>query len=253
MQYAQPATDPAMNGTLYSRRGVALWGGLVLLMVLPIFISLGVWQWEKGQQKIARQAQMEALGQAALAAMPAEAAEAESLRYRRFILQGEYDAARQVLVDNRVHQGQAGYHVVTPLKLAGSDTRVLVNRGWIPAADRSHLPEVPPPAGPVAVTGVAVVPPDRFFTLAPAPAPSDSSAPWEPVWQNLDLKRFKAGVPYPLQPVVIQLDPEAPGGYGRDWPQPDEGSDRNLGYAVQWFGFAVAAIGIWSFLVMRRS
>ncbi|MBS1189084.1 MAG: Surfeit locus 1 [Rhodocyclaceae bacterium] len=235
-----------MNRTLYSRRRVALWGGLLLLLLLPAFVSLGLWQWHKAQAKLARQAELDLLGQGAPAAMPTGLAGANSLRHRRFSLQGEYDASRQILIDNRVYQERAGYHVVTPLKLAGSELRVLVNRGWVPApADHRQVPDMPPPAGPVSITGIAVVPPERFFTLAPAPA-------GEKVWQNLDLQRFRAGVPYPLQPVVLQLDPGIPGGYGRDWPRPDEGSDRNLGYAAQWFGFAIASLGIWLYFLVRR-
>ena len=237
-----------MNPMLYSRRRVALWGGLLLLVLLPAFISLGLWQWDKGQAKLARQAEVDALGHGPALAMPKEPATAESLRHRRFALQGEFDPAHQILIDNRVQQGQAGYYVVTPLKLAGSDLRVLVNRGWVPApADHSQVPEVPPPHGPVAIIGVAIVPAERFFTLAPAPTDR-----WEPVWQNLDLQRFRAGVPYPLQPVVLQLDPDVPGGYGRDWPRPEEGADRNLGYAMQWFGFAVASLAIWLYFLVRR-
>ncbi|HZX32814.1 MAG TPA: SURF1 family protein [Rhodocyclaceae bacterium] len=241
-----------MNRILYSRRQVALWGGLLLLVLLPLFISLGMWQWNKAEAKFARQADLEALSRGAPAAMPRQPASAESLRYRHFALLGEYDAARQILIDNRVQGGQAGYEVVTPLKLAGSDLHVLVNRGWIPApADHSQVPAAPPPAGTVAITGIAVVPPVRFFTLAPDGA-GESQSNWQPVWQNLDLERFRRLDPYPTQPVVLQLDPDAPGGYGRQWVQPEEGADRNLGYAVQWFGFAIASLGIWLYFLVRR-
>lgn len=233
---------------LYSRRQVALWGGLLLLLLLPAFVSLGLWQWNKAQAKLIQQAELDRQSRGAVVEMPRQPAPAESLRYRRFALQGEYDATRQILVDNRIQQGQAGYHVITPLKLAGSDLHVLVNRGWVPApADHSQVPAVPPPAGPIAITGIAVVPAERFFTLAPAPAGHR-----EPVWQNLELQRFQSMAPYPLQPVVLQLDPAAPGGYGRDWPHPEEGADRNLGYAVQWFGFAIASLGIWLYFLRRR-
>lgn len=237
-----------MNPILYSRRRVLLGGGLLLLGLLYLFISLGMWQWNKAQAKLARQADLDARSRGSLVEMPRQPVAAESLRYRRFTLQGEYDAARQILVDNRVHQGQAGYHVVTPLKLAGSEVRVLVNRGWVPApADHGQVPSTPPPAGPISITGIAVVPAERFFTLAPAP-----TGQWEPVWQNLDLARFRTQVSYPLQPVVLQLDPEAPGGYEREWTQPEEGADRNLGYAVQWFGFAIASLAIWLYFLVRR-
>lgn len=237
-----------MARTPYSRRRVAFWGGLLLLVLLPTFGWLGLWQWQKAEAKFARQAELDARSLGPLLEMPAEPADAESLRYHRFILRGEYDAGHQILIDNRVHAERAGYHVVTPLKLKGSDLHVLVNRGWVPAAaEHRVLPQVPPPAGPVVLTGVAIVPASRFFTLGGTTA--ENSAP---VWQNLDLERFRGGVNYPLQPVVIQLDEASPTGYVRDWPRPDEHADRNLGYAVQWFGFAVASLGIWLYFLLRR-
>lgn len=237
-----------MNPSLYSRRQVALWGGLALLVLLPLFAYLGLWQWDKGQEKLARQAELDTRSHTLAVAMPGRPVSVETLRHRRFAMQGEYDASRQILIDNRVYREQAGYHVITPLKLAGTDLGVLVNRGWVPAVpDRRQLPAVPPPAGPVAITGVAVVPAERVFTLGPAPA-----AQWEPVWQNLDLARFRSHASYPLQPVVIQLDPQAPGGYARDWPRPDERVERHLGYAMQWFGFALASLVIWLYFLVRR-
>lgn len=237
-----------MAQSLYSRRAVLLWGGLLLLLLLPAFGSLGLWQWNKGQAKLSRQAELDTLSRTAPAAMPTLPAPAESLRYRRFVLRGEYDANRQILIDNRVYRERAGYYVITPLRLAGSQLRVLINRGWVPApADRGQVPQVPPPRGPVRVTGIAVVPGQHFFTLGPPPPEN-----WETVWQNLDLRRFQAGAGYALQPAVIQLDADAPGGYGRDWPRPDENAERNLGYAVQWFGFALASLGIWLYFLVRR-
>ena len=42
-----------------------------------------------------------------------------------------------------LHDGVAGYHVVTALRIPGRRERVLVNRGWVPAGgDRRVLPDV---------------------------------------------------------------------------------------------------------------
>src|SRR4030081_1359853 len=38
-----------------------------------------------------------------------------------------------VLLDNKLRHGRACYQVITPLRLAGSELHVLVNRGWIAA------------------------------------------------------------------------------------------------------------------------
>ena len=221
---------------------------MLLAFLLPAFVSLGLWQWRKAEAKTTLQAELDVRSSDAPVIMPNAPVASESLRYRRVILRGTYDAARQVLIDNRVHREQAGYHVITPLRLEGSTMHVLVNRGWLPAAaDHRILPTAEVPAASIELTGIAVVPAQRFFNLAAQP-----TSGWEPVWQNLDLARFSEVLPYPLQPVVIQLDASAPGGYLREWPRPDERADRHRSYALQWFGFAVASLGIWAYLLWRR-
>jgi len=243
-QYARRPLAPART----SRRQVALWGGLLLAVLLPTFVSLGLWQWRKAETKTALQVELDARSADTPVAMPGQPVAADTLRYRRVILRGTYDAAHQVLIDNRPYREQAGYHVVTPLRLEGSTLSVLVNRGWLPApADHRVIPVAAVPAGPVELTGIATLPGQRFFTLAAQPASG-----WAPVWQNLDLERFHSAVPYPLHGVVVQLDPSAPGGYVRDWPRPDERAERHRSYALQWFGFALASLGIWGYFLGRR-
>ena len=227
---------------------MAILGGLLLAFLLPAFVSLGLWQWRKAEVKTALQAELDTRSNDAPVIMPTSPIDSESLRYRRVILRGTYDIARQVLIDNRLYREQAGYHVITPLRLEGSTMHVLVNRGWLPAAaDHRLLPAVEALAGTVELTGIAVVPTQRFFNLAVQPKEG-----WEPVWQNLDLGRFQQALPYPLQPVVIQLDAAAPGGYLREWPRPDERADRHRSYALQWFGFALASLAIWAYFLVRR-
>lgn len=245
VEYA-PAGGPTASP---SRLAILVWGGLLVIALVAACIALGLWQWNKYSVKTTLQAELDQRSRDALIAMPRRIASADFLRYRHVELSGEFEAARQILIDNRVDPAteRAGYHVVTPLRIAGSELRVLVNRGWVPAAaDHRVLPEVAPPAGQVTLTGIAVVPPTKFFTLAPA------AVGWQPVWQNLDLARYAAAAPWPLQPVVVELDPAAPHGYARNWPRPDERADKHLSYALQWFGFAASSIGIWLYFLLRR-
>jgi surfeit locus 1 family protein len=243
-QYARPPRPPARA----SRKQAAILGGLLLAILLPAFIALGLWQWNKSERKTQLQVELDTRSHDAPIAMPTTLADAESLRYRRVILRGTYDASRQFLIDNRLHQEQAGYHVITPLQLENSSIHVLVNRGWLPAAaDHRIQPVAEIPKGPVEVSGIATLPPKGFFNLAPQP-----SSGWESVWQNLDIERFRRTVPYPVQPVIIQLDPSAEGGYVRQWPRPDERAERHRSYALQWFGFAISSLGIWGYFLIRR-
>lgn len=243
-QYARPAK----GSTRASRRQVAIIGALAMSIVLPAFISLGLWQWRKYETKTHLQTELDTRSHDAPVLMPSVPVDAEGLRYRIVILRGTFDADRQILLDNQLHQEQAGYHVITPLKIAGSTMHVLVNRGWVAApADHKILPVADVPAGEIELTGIAILPAQRFFNLAPQPASG-----WDPVWQNLDIERYRHVVDYPLQPVIIQLDPGSPAGYLRQWPRPDERADRHLSYALQWFGFAVSSLGIWGYFLVRR-
>jgi surfeit locus 1 family protein len=242
-KYARAATV----GT--SRVKIALYGGLLLLVLVPSFVSLGLWQWRKAEVRTQAQQQLDARSRAPAVALPAIRMDARQFEFNRVYVRGEFDVSRQVLIDNQVHNEVAGYHVITPLRIEGGPMHVLVNRGWIPAgASHSEIPVVATPAGTVEVSGVAVIPSQRFFNLAPQP-----TSGWAPVWQNLDLTRFRNSVAYPLQPVIVQLDPKSPAGFVRDWPRADERADKNLSYALQWFGFAAASVGIWLFFLLRRS
>jgi len=238
---------------------------LAFLVMLPLLINLGLWQYGKAERKQALQDLLDARSRepaVQMAATPVDA-EIESLRFRRVVLRGEYEPERQILIDNRVYKERAGYHVITPFKLAdstGHGMRVLINRGWIPAPDdHRSIPAVPTPAGPIELSGLAVVPSDKFFTLGVAAAQPSATAEWQPVWQNLDLKRYRASVAYPVQPLVVLLgsgtmdtagDPA--NNFVREWPQPNENFAKNLSYAYQWFGFAGTLVVIYLAVNLKK-
>lgn len=226
-----------------------MWGGLLALAVAAGCVQLGNWQYGKAERKQAAQALLDQRSTDAPVSLGNTPADADSLRSRPVLIRGRFETERQFLVDNRVHREQAGYHVITPFHIDGGNMRVLVNRGWIPASARhTDIPAVDTPNGPLELRGTAVVPGTRFFTLGG----NDNDRNWQPVWQNLDLARFVRLVPWPVQPVVVQLDAAAPAGFVRDWPRPDERLERHLSYAYQWYGFAASAVLIWLALGWRR-
>lgn len=245
------ASDRSAPGPVPTRRfRPRLWPTLAAVLVLPVFIAAGQWQWNKAQIKNALQKQLDDRGAEPALVMPNTPVDGESLRYRKIIARGRYEAQRQILVDNRTHNEQPGYHVVTPLRLEGSDVRLLVNRGWVPAlAEHRQLPQFDTPDGVVEVRGTAVVPGSRFFTLGTESAGSE----WKTVWQNLDLSGYRQAVGFAVQPVVIELDAQSPaGGFVRDWRRPDERIHTNLGYALQWWAFAATTVVLWLVLSHRR-
>ena len=102
-----------------------------MLLCAALFVYLGAWQAGKGDrlaQALAQQAQRRQLGALQVTAQPLNALEVQDAPLR---VVGNYDPAHQIFLDNRQHKGQPGVHVITPLKIEGSDTYILVNRvGW---------------------------------------------------------------------------------------------------------------------------
>lgn len=237
-----------MNGAPASRRFVVFGGGLLVAVLVPLFVSLGQWQWNKASFKEGRQSMLDSRAAEPAVLLPPTMVDAETMRYRKVTVRGVFEPQQQILIDNRIHRDRAGYHIVTPLKIEGSELRVLVNRGWVPAdTDRSRLPVIDTPSGVIELQATAVPPGTRFFTLGKEVATTS----WQPVWQNLDLARYRQAVSFSLQPIILQLDPDSAAGFVRDWPRPDERIERHVGYAWQWFGFAAATVFIWLFYLLR--
>jgi surfeit locus 1 family protein len=223
---------------------------LAVVGAVALFVAAGNWQGRRLHEKEVLREQFDAASAQApveLAALPA-ATDWTALRYRSVVGSGEYDARGQILIDNRVHDGRAGYHVVTPLVLADGRT-VLVDRGWTPlGASRAALPSAPPPRGSVKVVGRIAIPSPGFLELAPTPTGGI-------VWQNLHLERFSAATGLKVLPVFIEATatPVPDDGLVRDWPAPDFGIEKHRIYMVQWYAFAALAIVLWFVYARRRA
>jgi surfeit locus 1 family protein len=221
---------------------------LAMILFVAITISLGNWQRHRAEEKDALAAQLAAASREPPVDLPAGDDAALALRFRAVRAIGQYDAVHQILIDNKVRAGRAGFDVVAPLKLGESGRYVLVDRGWIAqGASRRDLPQVPVPPGNMTVTGRVNLPPQRYLELAREHAPG-------PLWENLDVRRIAAATGLDLLPIVVeQMDPVAPSdALKRDWPPPDFGSQQNFSYMLQWYSFATLAFVLWLALNWRR-
>jgi surfeit locus 1 family protein len=225
---------------------------VAVLLLVPIMLALGAWQLNRADEKRALQAEYDLRAAAGPVGIGAHVQEAAALRFHRVRVRGEYESRFQLLLDNRVHKGRPGYHVVTPLKIEDSEVRVLVNRGWVELGpSREQLPAIETPKGTVEVIGVATVPSERQFILGGL-EPLRATGPT--VWQQLDLALYARTVPFKLQPVVILLDAASPaGGFIRDWARLDAGIAVHQGYAFQWFTLAAALLALYAFYGRRAA
>jgi len=222
---------------------------VAVVLASALFIRLGLWQWHKAELSARAVAEYQERARLPPLTIDDRLVDAARANAAPITARGRYEPQFQFFVDNRQHNGVPGVHVLTPLKLESGETRLLVNRGWIPWPDgrRSVLPEVPVPDGIVVVTGMAEVPSTKPFFLMPETADSP-----ERLWPRVDLARFERLIHRPVQPVVLLQDQnDAQDGLLREWPPPPDKTLMHRGYAYQWFGMA-AALGIFCGCAMVR-
>ncbi|MGD2083136.1 MAG: SURF1 family protein [Chromatiales bacterium] len=228
----------------------SLWPTLATVLLLPVLVGLGQWQLERAAWKQGLvDAHAERISQPArpLQDLLGSSLSGEGLKYRQVTARGRYDLDHQLLLDNRIHQGAAGYHVLTPLRLDGADPAgswVLIDRGWVPVGpSRAELPALPGPEGPVIVRAMIRLPPEKVFRLEPA---EEGGEVWPQVVQQLELAPIERRLGHALLPLVLLLDPDDPAGFVRDW-KPVYGitPDKHRAYAAQWYTLAVVLVLIY--------
>ncbi|HEX5073577.1 MAG TPA: SURF1 family protein [Gemmatimonadaceae bacterium] len=224
-----------------SRRAI----GFVIFAILVAAgcVRLGFWQLHRLAERRATNAKLAER----LSRPPAPALEAmrdtATAEYRRATAAGTYDWDHELSLAARTHEGSPGANILTPLRLPGTDTAVLVNRGWVYAADAMSVDFIrwrEPNA--TAVTGYLVGIPRGGHGMV-----SSTSNPR--VVRRLQYDSLAKRMPYPIAPfILVATDNRSPGvPTSRDstparLPPPllDEGP--HLGYAIQWFAFAVIGL-----------
>lgn len=225
---------------------------LIVVVLAGLFIRLGFWQLDRlAERKADNERVMERADAPTLRFQDLIGqATAAELEYRSTALEGIFDVTEEVLIRSRTSNGEAGFHVITPL-ITSDGGAVLINRGWVPLAlDTPQAPETSPPAGRVEVVGTI-----RASESAPSLGPDDPTGGVLERMYWIDIPRIQQQSTYELSPVYVELREQRPSQSGRI-PVPivpgelSEGS--HLAYALQWFSFAlIGAVGYAALL--RRS
>jgi len=223
---------------------------LATVLLVALGVSLGQWQERRAAQKISLHQQLaDRAAEAPLVLSPATVAAATAiatpgaaaLEYRRVKVTGQFVAGWPLYLNNRPQAGRAGFYLVMPLKVAGSDSHVLVTRGWLPrhAGDATRLPPYATAGGTVTVDGIVKAGVGHIMQLG-VPEPVRPGA----IVQNIDPAQFAQASGLKLQPFFIEQSGPAPAAEGlvRDWPAPSLGVEKHQGYAFQWYALAVMAL-----------
>jgi len=212
---------------------------LLALAFAALFARLGLWQLDRLRERRA----LNRITAARLAHPPEDVRRVRSdtgdLRYRRVTASGTLDYAHELVLTSRTHDGSPGVDIITPLRLAGSDTALLVNRGWVYSPDGISVDLARWREGDTATVEGYL---DDFASGGPALFRTPSSARGV---RRLLRDSLASTMPYPIAAgyLVVTSPPSAPRDRAPvrlDLPALDEGPHTS--YAIQWFFFAAVAV-----------
>ena len=225
---------------------------IATVLVVALGISLGQWQTRRGDGKQAiadRLALLKVAPALVLTSTPITPSAAEQLEYRKVSVSGVFAPAWTVYLDNRPYNGVAGFYVLTPFRIDGSDTYVLIARGWTPRdeTNRSKLPVLKTPTAGTRLEGELRLRPGHLMQLG-------QQAPLQPgaILQNLEVADLAAASKLALQPFIVEQSSDSGDGLVRDWPQASLGIEMHRGYAFQWYALSVMAVLFFVFTGFRR-
>jgi len=213
---------------------------LACLILSLSFTGLGRWQLQRAGEKTAlMQMRVERMATPPLL-LTAQTRLTAQDRFKRIEVKGHYDADHPLLLDNQVYRQQAGYHVLLPFSIDNGSRHILINQGWIPAGPkRDILPLLNRPTQTVTVTGLLDHFPRPGLKLPGGEIPTPG---WPARLLRLETGPLESRLGYPLLSCQVLLDETRPEGYLRDWKPPELAPDKNRGYALQWFLFALTTV-----------
>ena len=216
------------------------------VIVAAVCVRLGFWQLSRLEQRRASNARIVAAG-----ALPElrlnEGGTGDGRTDRRAVARGSFDRSQELVLRGFVYQGAPGVRIVTPLRLEGSDSAVLVLRGFVTADDavRPTVDSLDEP-GEKEIRGV----------LKPIATEPDSGGPLlrggATTWRRLDLAALRARMPYPILEAYLIADRDSTRhGFPIRLEPPALNDGPHLSYALQWFGFAVTAMVVAGVIALR--
>lgn len=229
---------------------VSLWPSMAFVVLLVLLLALGRWQLHRAAEKQALMDAKQARQAAAPLVLGRQVVDPLLDRFRAAEASGHYVLGQQWLLDNRILQGQAGYHVFSLFELV-QGSQLLVNRGWVSVGEsREFLPSIPLPQGEVQLLGHLDQPESVGMVMGEPPYSSIADLV---LLQSLSISELAEARSLSVPPLALVLDEGQPGSLEFDWlPVEAITPDKHLGYAVQWFALALALSVIYIGVNTRR-
>jgi cytochrome oxidase assembly protein ShyY1 len=215
---------------------------LVILVLAGVCVQLGRWQLHRLDERKARNG----VTRTNLAAAPAPLADVvgpqrvvgDQHDWRTAVVTGRYDASKQVVIRYRNVNSRPGFEIVTPLMLADG-TGILVDRGFLARQGAELAPANLPPAptGEVTVTG--------RLRRSEQGGHTSGGTPVDGTARLINGPEFGSAFHLNLYDGYLTVDRQQPAADPAfdGFPGPEIDDGPHFFYALQWFFFALLAIG----------
>ena len=226
--------------------------GTIFLML--IFISLGCWQLYRYEYKHTLKSKYDT----ALNNLPTQLSKLVSddlhgkniPRYTKVKIQGNYIKNKSIFLDNRTQNHRPGYEVLSLFKGHHLSKWLLINRGWVPLTrSRVNLPKLKAILGEQTIVGRIDFPSKKPFLLG---AHTLESKTWPLRIQAIQIKQLSRLAKHAIYPFVILLADNQAHGFSRHWLIQTVKPEKHLGYATQWFVFALVLLIIFVALNFKK-
>jgi surfeit locus 1 family protein len=200
-----------------------------------IFVRLGFWQLHRLAERRARNALVMSRLQQSDADAATLTGDSASLRFRRAHVRGIPDYDHELVYASRSYKGSPGVNILTPIRVPGRDTAVLVDRGWVYSPDGETVDLAKWRERDSTFAGFV----EEFPSVDGAMSPTHPN-----VITRLGYAAVRKALPYPVAPIYVVTLGDSTAGPDRlarlAPPSLDEGP--HLNYAIQWFAFALIAL-----------
>ena len=207
---------------------------ILIVTTIAFLTSLGFWQLDRANEKRAIEASIQKANTGTIELISDENRLLEK-EYYQVRLKGQYQSNKQFIYDNQIVDQVSGYYVLTPFKLEGQPSTIIINRGFIPwNGDREKLADVSIEKTKSEIK-VQISKPIKRIELKS----SEIGNNFPVLIQAVDLVKMSELAGIDFSSMVGLLDASMDDGFVRKW-EPYTGSiEKHIGYAVQWFLMAI--------------
>ncbi len=227
---------------------------VMVLFFVILMTNMGFWQIRRAAEK---EQLLELLADDNITDVTQKSQIKNLPKYANVKLKGHFLNAPQLLLDNKVSEGQQGYHVFTPFVVDGMNINLLINRGWVAKNDFStDLLMIN--NSPMIIQGKLNTPPQVGIQLGEIELENDKPIQVMTYFDEDKVTGFMQeqlckSLDCVVSRKILLLDENQKQGFKREWNPVIMQPSKHIAYAVQWFAMTIVLIVIFIYWLRKNN